>query len=182
MWWFTGRVVHTAVTAIDEELTRQGYAPLNGESIADKGWLEIIKSADRDIVISTTPTTPVYCFGKSLTIDAPIREPVLFAGVAGATVTIKQPCEAAIGFYYNEEQLAGVINIADGVTVKKIYAPKNCVIGNQAQISEGVSADFSALVDLDALTEKLGDEFRNTLGKFRAAPQDRDPAAPENDN
>lgn len=178
-----------AADAVETDLQDNGFVNLGGGKISAKGAMEFLKNVAEPKTIATPNAKKTYCAGKSLAIDAECNNDVLFLAAGDENnpgfCNVNKSVNANLCVLVMGKTDKFTVNVAKGVTVKKLFTTPGVKVNNDGAITEGVVTSIKDFYNFDKvlslLKEKYGDTTANVAsaiihGEAAAAPAA--PAAP----
>lgn len=181
-----------AADAVETDLQDNGFVNLGGGKISAKGAMEFLKNVAEPKTIAAPNAQKTYCVGSGLTIDAECNNDILFLGVSGddknlGSCNINKSVNANVCVLVMGKAEKFTVNVASGVTVKKLFVTSGVQVNNQGTIAEGPITNIKEFYNFDKvfalLKEKYGDVVSDAaaaiLGQGAAPAAPATPAAPE---
>lgn len=181
-----------AADAVETDLQDNGFVNLGGGKISAKGAMEFLKNVAEPKTIAAPNAQKTYCVGSGLTIDAECNNDILFLGVSGddknlGSCNINKSVNANVCVLVMGKAEKFTVNVASGVTVKKLFVTSGVQVNNQGTIAEGPITNIKEFYNFDKvfalLKEKYGDVASDAaaaiLGQGAAPAAPATPAAPE---
>ena len=158
---------------MEKDLQDNGFKSLNGEAIAAKGVMAMLKNLGEPKTISTSPASKIYVLGKDLTIDAECGHDILFVGAVdknfGGYCNINKSVKASVCVLVVGEAHKFTVNIPEGVTVDKLFTVPGVVVNNRGSIPGGVHTDIKDFYNFEKLVSTLQGKYGEVASEVTAA-------------
>ncbi len=166
---------------VENDLQGNGFMNLGGGKLSANGMMEMLKGFAEPKTISAPTTQKVYCAGKSLSIDAECGHDVLFLCFGDENnpgfCNINKSVNANVCVLVMGKTDKFAVNVANGVTVKKLFTTPGVKVNNNGTIADGVVTNIKEFYNFDKVFAMLKEKYGDTVSEVAAAILGNDSAA-----